>query len=158
MEVKREIKFDIAKKIIVFVATGAYTGFLPFAPGTFGTLWGIFFFYLLLELQPLVYFVITLSLFFFGVWISTRAEKLLGNKDDKKIIIDEIAGMMISLAFIPKKLELVIAAFILFRIFDIFKPIKKLEKIRGGMGVMADDLFAGILANGILQIYVYNIL
>lgn len=158
MEAKKEIKFDIVNKFIVFVATGGYTGFLPFAPGTFGTLWGIFFFYLLFELQPLVYCIITLLLFFLGVWISTRAEILLGNKDDKKIVIDEIVGMMFSLAFIPKKLELVIAAFILFRIFDIFKPIKKLEKIRGGMGVMADDLFAGILANGILQIYVYNIM
>jgi phosphatidylglycerophosphatase A len=71
-------------------------------------------------------------------------------------VIDEVSGMMFSLIFIPKKLELIIAAFVLFRIFDIFKPIKRLEKIKGGMGIMADDLFAGVLTNGILQIYVYS--
>jgi len=65
---------------------------------------------------------------------------------------------MFSLIFIPKKIELIIAAFVLFRIFDILKPIKKLEKIEGGMGIMADDLLAGILTNVLLQIYVYGIL
>lgn len=157
MEDKKEIKLDFWNKIIVFLATGAYAGFFPLAPGTLGSLWGVFFYYVLATLPPLFYVFITLVLFFLGVLISTQAEIILGKKDDKKIVIDEIVGMMVALTFIPKKLELILAAFILFRIFDIFKPIKKLENIKGGMGVMADDLFAGILANSILQIYIYSI-
>lgn len=155
---KREGGSSWLDKIAVFLATGAYVGYAPFAPGTLGTLWGLFFYYQLLELQPLFYLFITFVLFFLGVRISGRAEKVFGNKDDGKIIIDEISGMMFSLVFLPPKIELVIAAFVLFRIFDIFKPIKKLEKIEGGLGIMADDLLAGILANGILQIYVYSAL
>jgi len=158
LKIKKAAKFDFSDKIIVFIATGAYVGYFPFAPGTLGTLWGIVFYYQFLELQPLFYVFITLVLFFIGVRISDRAEKVFGKKDDGKIVIDEISGMMFSLIFIPKNIELIIAAFVLFRIFDILKPIKKLEKIEGGMGIMADDLFAGILTNVLLQIYVYGIL
>jgi len=158
LKIKKATKFDFSDKIIVFIATGAYVGYFPFAPGTLGTLWGIVFYYQFLELQPLFYVFITLVLFFIGVRISDRAEKVFGKKDDGKIVIDEISGMMFSLIFIPKNIELIIAAFVLFRIFDILKPIKKLEKIEGGMGIMADDLFAGILTNVLLQIYVYGIL
>lgn len=158
MAIKKAGKFEFFDKITVFFATGAYVGYSPFAPGTFGSLWGIFLYYQFLELQPLFYVFITLVLFFVGIRIADRAEKVLGKKDDQKIVIDEVSGMMFSLIFIPKKLELIIAAFVLFRIFDIFKPIKRLEKIKGGMGIMADDLFAGVLTNGILQIYVYSFL
>lgn len=157
MNNKKEIKSDCIDKITVFIASGAYVGYFPFASGTFGSLWGIFFYYLLFELQPLFYVLITLALFFFGVRISTRAEIIFGKKDDGRIVIDEIAGMMFSLIFIPKEIELIIAAFVLFRIFDILKPVKKLENIEGGMGVMADDIFAGIITNIILQIYIYGI-
>ena len=158
MKIKKAAKFDFSDKIIVFIATGAYVGYFPFAPGTLGSLWGIVFYYQFLELQPLFYVFITFVLFFVGIQISDRAEKVFGKKDDGKIVIDEISGMMFSLIFIPKKIELIIAAFVLFRIFDILKPIKKLEKIEGGMGIMADDLLAGILTNVLLQIYVYGIL
>ena len=158
MKIKKAGKFDFSDKIVVFIATGAYVGYFPFASGTLGSLWGIVFYYQFLELQPLFYVFITFVLFFVGVRISDRAEKVFGKKDDGKIVIDEISGMMFSLIFIPKKIELIIAAFVLFRIFDILKPIKKLEKIEGGMGIMADDLLAGILTNVLLQIYVYGIL
>ena len=157
MKIKKAGKFDFSDKIIVFFATGAYVGYSPFAPGTFGSLWGIFFYYQFLELQPLFYAFAALAIFFIGVRISDRAEKIFGKKDDGRIVIDEISGMMFSLLFIPNKIELIIAAFLLFRIFDILKPLKKLEKIEGGMGVMADDLFAGVLTNALLQIYVYTI-
>lgn len=156
MRSKKEIKFIFYDKIIVFIATGAYVGYSPFASGTFGSLWGIFFYYQLLEVQPLFYVFITIVLFFLGIKVSDRAEKIFGQKDSGKIVIDEIAGMMFALILIPKKIEFIIAAFVLFRIFDIFKPIKKLEDIHGGMGVMADDLLAGLLANVILQIYIYG--
>jgi phosphatidylglycerophosphatase A len=158
LKIKKAGKFDFSDKIIVFIATGAYVGYFPFSSGILGSLWGIVFYYLFLELQPLFYVFITFVLFFVGIQISDRAEKVFGKKDDGKIVIDEISGMMFSLIFIPKKIELIIAAFVLFRIFDILKPIKKLEKIKGGMGIMADDLLAGILTNVLLQIYVYGIL
>ena len=158
MNAENDSKFAWFDKVNIFFATGAYVGYSPFAPGTFGTLWGIFFYYLLLEVQPLFYVFITLAFFYVGVIVSERAEKFFGEKDSQKIVIDEIAGMMFSLIFIPKKLELILAAFVLFRVFDILKPIKKLEDIKGGWGVMADDLFAGVLANVILQIYIFGYL
>ena len=160
MEKQKEVLDDISKRIIDFIATGAYAGYIPFAPGTLGSLWGLFFYYLLLDLPPFLYILITLFLFFFGAKISARAEIIYGKKDDPKIVIDEIMGMMVALIFIPKSIELIIAAFLLFRIFDIFKlkPVRNLEKIKGGIGVMADDLLAGFIANSILQIYLHIIL
>lgn len=158
MNIQKENNYSFSDRIVVFAATGAYVGYAPVASGTFGSLWGILFYYLLLKLPPLFYPVITVAVFFAGVLISDRAEKIFGKKDDGKIIIDEIAGMMFALLFIPNKIELIIAAFLLFRLFDIFKPVRKLEDIKGGMGVMADDILAGIIANAILQIYLYGIL
>ena len=159
MEKQKEAQIVFSSRIIDFFATGAYAGYIPFAPGTLGSLWGLFFYYLLLDLSPFLYILIIVFLFFIGAQISARAEIIYGKKDDPKIVIDEIMGMMVALIFIPKTIELIIAAFLLFRIFDIFKlkPIRNLEKIKGGIGVMADDLLAGLIANTILQIYLYAV-
>lgn len=101
-----------------------------------------------------------LPLFVLGVWSSHRAEQALG-KDSGHIVIDEFCGYLISVLFVPKSIYYLIAAFILFRIFDIFKPppIRKVEKaVPGGAGIMLDDVLAGIYANLCIQLWVYFII
>lgn len=130
------------RKLIVFLATGFGLGMLPKAPGTFGTLLGV----ILAAIFPdNLYLVMAVSIL--GIWISQEAEKLLQEHDCPKIVIDEVAGYLIA-AFNWHGYYL-IAAFVLFRVFDIIKPppIRQLQKLPGGIGVMADDLAAGLLTN-----------
>ncbi|MBF8965270.1 phosphatidylglycerophosphatase A [Pontibacter sp. FD36] len=100
--------------------------------------------------------VITLLLTVLGVWSANEVEPHWG-KDDKKVVIDEVAGMLITMLFIPVSLSTLLAGLVLFRFFDIVKPlyIRKLEKVRGGLGVMLDDVVAGVYANIVLQILLY---
>jgi phosphatidylglycerophosphatase A len=97
----------------------------------------------------------TISITGIGIWSSGKLEKDWG-KDSSKIVIDEVAGMCVSLLFLPTAVKYIFAAFILFRFFDITKPlyIRRLEKLPLGWGVMADDLLSGIYANLIMQIIV----
>lgn len=104
--------------------------------------------------------VVTVILIAVGILTSYKVESEWG-KDNYRVVIDEIAGMWISLLFIPVKLSYIIAGLILFRVFDIGKPffIRKMENLPGGIGVMADDVLAGIYSNILLQIAVaYNLL
>lgn len=100
--------------------------------------------------------VITILLTGLGVWSATAVEPLWG-KDDKKVVIDEVAGMCISLLFIPVSWSTLLAGLILFRFFDIVKPfyIRRLEKVGGGWGVMLDDIVAGVYTNLILHLMLY---
>lgn len=100
-------------------------------------------------------FAIILVVFALGVWTGNVVEKDWG-KDDKKVVIDEVAGMLISVFAIPDKWTLLLAGLILFRFFDIAKPlyIRRTEKLPGGWGVMTDDVLAGVYANIILQVIV----
>lgn len=90
-----------------------------------------------------------------GIWSGNKVEPLWG-KDHGRVVIDEVAGMCISLLFIPVTLNYVLAALILFRFFDIVKPlhIRKMEALPGGFGVMMDDVLAGVYANLVLQIFI----
>jgi phosphatidylglycerophosphatase A len=136
------------------LSTGLGAGFAPIAPGTFGSIEGVGIFLLVLALpisiiEKLVW-LIALVLFTFaaGVWSSTRACKISGLKDPSSVVIDEVCGQLIGLmplVFAPSVAG-VVAAFFLFRLFDIFKPypIYKLENLREGWGVMSDDVLAGI--------------
>ena len=137
-------------------ATGAGAGLLPVAPGTFGALEGVGLFLLLrapwaLSDQRAVLFAVANTLIFaVGVLASDRVCKILQSKDPRRIVIDEVSGQLISLSPLllsPTWLSVFIG-FLLFRIFDIFKPypIRKLEHLPGGLGVMADDVLAGIYA------------
>ena len=92
-------------------------------------------------------------IFFASVLFSSLAEKIYGRKDDQRIVIDEIAGVWLSVAFVPKTFLFLSLGFVLFRIFDISKPlfIGKLQNIKGGLGITADDMAAGLAANTILQ-------
>ncbi|HSQ77643.1 MAG TPA: phosphatidylglycerophosphatase A [Nitrospirota bacterium] len=144
----------IAKAVILFIAQGAYSGKSPFVPGTAGTVVGVLL-YLLLKGLPFVwYLVVCVLVTGIGVWAAGEAEKLLGKKDASSIVIDEIAGYLISMVLVPSGWMYVVAAFFLFRIFDIIKPfpLYRLQDLRGGLGVVLDDVGAGIYTNAFLQV------
>jgi phosphatidylglycerophosphatase A len=96
--------------------------------------------------------VISVLIILLGIWAGNKVEPLWG-KDHQRVVIDEVAGMCTALLFIPVSLKYVLTALILFRFFDITKPlfIKKMEDLPGGWGVMMDDILAGIYANVLLQ-------
>jgi phosphatidylglycerophosphatase A len=135
------------------IASVFYIGHIPFASGTFGTLAGVAFIWLV---QPSVMWqAIVLALtVVIGIKAADVAEKAYGTKDSSQIVIDEVAGYFCSVIFLPLTPVYIIAAFFLFRIFDIWKPwpVCTFEKLKGGLGVMMDDVAAGILTNLILQI------
>ena len=108
-------------------------------------------------ISPGFFVAIGLVITLVGVYVGNKVEPYWG-KDSSRVVIDEVAGMWISVCFIPHSISLLIAGFILFRFFDILKPlyIRKLEALPGGWGVMADDVLAGIYANLILQIVVFT--
>lgn len=143
-----------------FIASLAGSGFLPKAPGTWGTLFS-FAIYLIL---PEAWFILPAHFIFaavflvvclFSVFISTLAEQNLG-LDAPQIVIDEFCGFFLSVLFLPKAVMIGIWAFILFRAFDIAKPlfVNKAQKLPKGWGVVADDLAAGLISNLILQVLV----
>ena len=137
------------------VATIGFLGYFPFAPGTIGTLFALVL-YFLTDVPVYTHFLIIIIGALLGIHASTVAEKRLEEKDSKKIIIDEFIGFYVSVFYLPRTFGFVIAAFLLFRFFDILKPlfISKLERtLSSGSGVMADDILAGIYTNMILQIW-----
>jgi phosphatidylglycerophosphatase A len=103
----------------------------------------------------LIPFLITIVIIVMGIWSSKEVETIWG-KDHNRVVIDEIAGMCITLLLIPSSILYIILGFLLFRFFDIIKPlyIRKLESLKGGWGVMADDILAGVYANIIIQVVV----
>jgi phosphatidylglycerophosphatase A len=148
----------ISDKAVVFLATGFYIGYIPFAPGTFGTIPGLPLCFLLAGLDIWHAIVLLLIIILLAVWIAHIAEKKLAKKDPGCIIIDEIAGMAVTLIGLPVNLTTGAIGFIIFRILDIAKPfpIRTVEKqLAGGLGVVADDVIAGIMANLLLRIIVY---
>ena len=144
----------IREKCVVLLATGFYVGYIPIASGTFGTLVGIplcYFLSMLGRLEGMLFIVVFAGA---AVWISGGAEKVFKKKDSGLIVIDEMAGLLITLFLIPWTAKSVVAGFFLFRLIDIAKPfpIRRLEeKLPGGWGVVGDDILAGIYANVVLR-------
>lgn len=141
----------LGQQVCRFIATGGYLGALPGAPGTAGSVLGLGLAWLSSRYSPNVQIGLLLALFLLGVAIAGSAERWYGVKDHGSIIIDEIVGMAMALAMLPFHVGYVIAAFVLFRFFDIIKPIASLERLPGGWGIMCDDAFAAILTNLMLQ-------
>jgi phosphatidylglycerophosphatase A len=137
-------------RFALFVATVAYCGYFPFAPGTVGSAVGLVVYGLVWWSQSAVVEVALIAgLFPAGVWAAGAAERYFGGTDPGPVVIDEVVGMLITLAFIPAGAAAAIAGFVLFRIFDVIKPYPadRLEQLHGGLGVMADDVMAGVYAN-----------
>ena len=143
----------------VFLATGFYVGNIPFAPGTIGSLIGLPLSFLLAGLPLSAAMVAAVIIIGLAVWIAGAAARTFERKDPGCIVVDEIAGMVVTLIGLPFNLATVMTGFILFRILDILKPfpIRVLDKrLSGGLGIVADDVAAGIFANILIRI-LFNI-
>jgi phosphatidylglycerophosphatase A len=133
------------KILIKLIASGFYAGYSPIAPGTLGSLWGVVL-YFLFHRHASVFLSITAFLFVLGFLISERAEVIFNEKDSKKIVIDEMASMCLVYIFIKPEYIMLVSGFVLFRFFDIIKPVpaRKIEKLSGAKAVMGDDLVAAV--------------
>jgi phosphatidylglycerophosphatase A len=146
-------KFD---NIVLFIAQGAFSGRFPKAPGTAGTVAGVLLYMLLKDLGTLWYCIAYTAIAALGSLAAGRADEVLGTQDSPTIVIDEIAGFLVAMFLIPFSWGYVVAGFTLFRFFDILKPwpLKRLQEVPGGPGVMLDDLGAAVYTNVILQIII----
>lgn len=145
-------------RLAVFIATVGYCGYFPVAPGTIGSAAGLVFYLLVWWSQsPLLEIALIAVLFAAGVWAGTTSERYFGGIDPGPIVLDEVVGMLITLAFIPVGLTGALIGFLLFRIFDVIKPFPagRLEALHGGLGVMADDAMAAIYANIALRLVLW---
>jgi|WetSurMetagenome_2_1015567.scaffolds.fasta_scaffold637431_1 phosphatidylglycerophosphatase A len=142
---------------VKFFATGFFSGYSKIAPGTAGSIVALLLYAIPFFESPLILTVAIISFFIIGVYTSKRMEKSFGD-DPPIVVIDEIVGMWISLAFLPKTLFTTSLAFLFFRFFDIFKPppCRQLEGIKNGWGVMLDDVMAGIYANLTTQFILFS--
>jgi phosphatidylglycerophosphatase A len=143
-----------SRAIVLFIAQGGWSGKAPFAPGTAGTLVGVLILLCIKELSPVSYGILCASICLVGTWAAGRAEKILGCRDCHSIVIDEIAGYLIAMFLVPVGWLTASSAFFLFRFFDIVKPwpLDDLQDLKGGIGVMADDIGAGVYTNLVLQV------
>ena len=145
-------------KLFMFIATGAYSGYLPKAPGTWGSVAGVLLWLTLALLDFVSYSAVLAALFVIGTIASGVAEKILDQADPGIVVIDEIVGQLITLFLAPLHPLTALAGFALFRFFDILKPfpVGWLDRhIHGGLGIMLDDVAAGLLALAMLQVGIW---
>jgi phosphatidylglycerophosphatase A len=137
-------------------ATCLGVGYVPFAPGTFGSLAGVVLWYLLPN-SPSLHVVAIAIVFIIGSWSSSVAERHFQSTDPAPVVLDEVMGMWITLLMNPVGWLGMTIAFVLFRVFDVIKPYpaNKLEHLPGGIGVMADDGMAAVYANLALRVTIY---
>lgn len=148
----------LLKNPLHLLALGLGSGCLPRAPGTFGTLVAIPLYLLLQSLAPWWYALVTLVLLVLGIFLCGHTARALGVHDHPAIVWDEIVGYLITLFMAPPGWVPVILGFILFRLFDILKPwpIRSIDRqVAGGLGIMLDDVLAGVFAWGCLQFLLY---
>lgn len=142
------------EKIKILIATGFGLGYSPVVSGTVGSVGGVFLFYFFRQLPWPLYLVTVSALLFLGIWVAGQAEGIFQKKDSGYIVIDEIVGFLVSVFLMPWQWPWILAAFLLFRAFDIIKPYpcRRAEALPGGVGVMLDDLGAGLYTNLILHL------
>ena len=145
----------LMNRILKHIATLGFIGYIPVAPGTVGSLAALAVF---MFLRPSISLQVAILLIMIPLaTISSHvAERLLNEKDSSHIIIDEFCGYFLSVLFVPYSAGYALAAFFLFRFFDILKPfpVGRMEKLKGGIGIVADDIMAAIYTNAILHIWV----
>jgi phosphatidylglycerophosphatase A len=144
-------------RLVLLLATGFFIGYVPVAPGTFGTLIGLPLCYLLSGIQ-IGLSVILVALFIgLSITLASAAEKILSQKDAAQIVIDEIAGLLVTFVGLPFNLQTAVLGFIFFRVFDILKPVPigwLDTRVSGGSGIVVDDVVAGIYANLVLRVII----
>jgi phosphatidylglycerophosphatase A len=141
----------------LFIATCGYLGYVPVAPGTFGSAAGLVVFAAVRwSGSPALELAVIILLFAVGVWSANAAERHFGGVDPAPVILDEVVGMLITLAFLPVNITGAVVGFLLFRLFDVVKPwpANRLEAVHGGLGVMADDAMAGVYGNVAMRLLV----
>jgi phosphatidylglycerophosphatase A len=141
----------------MLIATGFYSGYLPKAPGTWGSLVGLILFFLLHTLSLEIYLAVTAGIFVIGTFAAGEAEKIMDRQDPGLVVIDEIVGMLITMVAVPATPLFMALGFALFRVFDIWKPFPVNffdQRFHGGLGIMLDDVMAGIYSLIILQVLV----
>ena len=142
------------------LASGLGLGYSPVAPGTVGSLLGIPLFWMISSFSWPLYLLTTVAFSCLAVVISDHAEKAFNEKDSPRIVIDEVAGMLVTYFLISPTITHILLGFLLFRFFDIVKPfpVNWLDRhLTGGIGVVTDDLAAGVYANIILLILMYGL-
>lgn len=142
------------RRLGLFVATCGYVGYAPIAPGTFGSALGLVVFYAVRSTGSVpVELAAILLVFLIGIWAGTVAEHHFGGIDPGPVVIDEVLGMLVTLALLPVNAGGAIAGFLVFRVLDIIKPwpSARFEKLPGGLGVMADDGMAAIYGNLVMR-------
>jgi phosphatidylglycerophosphatase A len=137
----------MADRLALAVASAGGVGFAPVASGTAGSFVAAVALWLIPGSSPMLLaalVVVTAA----GVWAGARAERMLGHKDPRAVVIDEVAGMMLSVLLVPRTPAVLAVAFVFFRIFDVWKPFPahQSQALPGGWGIMADDLIAGVYA------------
>jgi len=147
-------------RISLFLATACYIGLIPGAPGTYASVATTLVFFLIHRVNGRIQPELLLSAIclatLIGVLVSARVSKTTGNEDPSCVVIDEVAGQLLTFLFVPVHGWTLVAGTLLFRIFDIWKPFpaRNLESLKNGVGIMADDIAAGIYANLGLQVLV----
>ena len=144
------------ERLAIAVATVGGIGYVPFAPGTFGSAAGVLLWWLLGP-SPVVQAAAIAAIFAAGVWSATACERQCGRTDPGHVVIDEVVGMLITLFLVPVGWPGALAAFVLFRLADVVKPYpaNRFERLHGGLGVMADDCMAGVYANLALRAFIW---
>jgi phosphatidylglycerophosphatase A len=143
----------LASRSALVLATGFGSGYSPVAPGTAGSLVGVLLFWPLAGRPPAQTLAATAILVVVGILAAHRAARDLGQKDPGLVVVDEVAGQWVSLLLLPFTFGTALAAFFLFRAMDVWKPwpARDLERLPGGLGIVADDLMAGLYANLLLR-------
>lgn len=151
----------IKKYTTEIISSWFYTGYSPVAPGTCGTAGAVLFYLLFLRnLSSVTYMVTVAVVVVIAVAVSTYISRQTGEEDPSHIVVDEVAGYLVTMAFIPPDIKYVVAGFVLFRVFDIVKPFPagRLELLHGGYGIVLDDVAAGVWSNiflHIIYLYIY---
>ena len=149
------MKLNFIDKLL---GSGFYTGYIPFASGTFGSIAGLIIYYIPGFEKPGIIIPAIIIFSLYGIYVGSQFEKVYG-KDPAECTIDEIVGMWISLLFLPKILWLSVVVFFVWRLVDIIKPYpaRQLEKLKGGLGIMIDDIISSfyvlLLIHLIILIY-----
>lgn len=139
------------KQIVLGLSSVGGAGYLPKAPGTFGTLVALPVWWLFSDFKLLPYILVTAALILLAIWASAEANKIYEDHDASQIVIDEVVGLLCAAVAVPFRWQQVIVVFLLFRFFDILKPppVRWLDKnVKGGTGVVLDDVVAGLQACG----------
>ena len=148
----------LTQNIYHFIALGFGSGLYKKGPGTAGSIVAIPIFYLLLNLPSLLQWLFVVTLFFVGLYSSNKVINLIDQKDPSFIVIDEIVAVLFLFIMIPTNIKFLAFAFILFRIFDIFKPFPVSwaeNHLKGALGIMLDDIVAALLSLLVIRLILY---